>query len=326
MMFALTRYIVKVLPIRTLVFTLLFIAAASGQTGPLATPANPKTPDYVGSAVCRTCHPNITVDFYKNPHFKSLVSGRTAPDQAGCEGCHGPGRAHVEARGGKETIIAFSLLKPARVLDNCLRCHSKDLSRSQVRRSEHTLADVACTSCHSIHRSATPKFLLAKTQANLCYDCHAPVRAQFNMPFKHRVNEGVMQCSDCHNPHGAPAPTWRMSARPRMVDHALGNEQPCLKCHTEYRGPFLFEHAAIRVDGCESCHAPHGSTNARLLRRPVVYTVCLECHTGAGNFGRQANGIATQSPSHNMADPKFQNCTTCHLRIHGSNADPRFLR
>lgn len=309
-----------------LVLALFTCGTNWAQTGPLTTPANAKTPDYVGSAVCKTCHPNVWADFYKNPHYKSLASGAEAPERTGCEGCHGPGRAHVAAGGGKATIIAFSLLKPIQVLDNCLRCHSKDLTRSQIRRSEHTLADIACTSCHSIHRSPTPKFLLVKTQASLCYDCHAPVRAQFNMPFKHRVNEGVMQCTDCHNPHGTPAPTWRMGSRPRMVEQASANEQPCLKCHIEYRGPFLFEHAAVRVDGCEVCHAPHGSTNARLLRRPVMFTVCLECHTGAPGFGRHADGIPTQSSSHNMADPRFHNCTTCHVRIHGSNADRLFLR
>jgi hypothetical protein len=32
------------------------------------------------------------------------------------------------------------------------------------------------------------------------------------------------------------------------------------------------------------------------------------------------------SSAHNMLDPRFRNCTTCHVRIHGSNADPNFLR
>lgn len=296
------------------------------QAGPATVARDAKSPDFVGSAVCKTCHPDVWGTFFRNPHYKSIAAGNQPPATTGCEGCHGPGKPHVEARGGRATIIAFSLLKPAQVLDNCLRCHVKDVSRSEIRRSEHTLADVACISCHSIHRSPTPKFLLAKTQASLCYDCHAPVRAQFNMPFKHRVNEGVMQCSDCHNPHGTPAPNWRMAGRPRMVEHSLANEQPCLKCHTEYRGPFLFEHAAVRVDGCETCHSPHGSTNARLLRRPVLFTLCLECHNGAPGFGIQAEGIPRQSPSHNMADPRYHNCTTCHVRIHGSNADRRFLR
>jgi ferredoxin len=27
-----------------------------------------------------------------------------------------------------------------------------------------------------------------------------------------------------------------------------------------------------------------------------------------------------------MADPRFRNCTTCHVRIHGSNSDRTFLR
>ena len=265
-------------------------------------------------------------DFYKNPHYRSIASGTARPEHTGCESCHGPGQAHVAARGGKDTIIAFSEIGPKATLDNCLNCHAREISRTEIRRSEHTLNDVVCTNCHSIHRSGSPKYLLAKRQVNLCYDCHTQVRAQFNMPFKHRVNEGFMTCTDCHNPHGAPAPTWRMSARPRMVEQGLVNEQPCLRCHTHLRGPFLFEHAAVRIEGCESCHFPHGSTNSRLLRRPVLFTVCLECHNGAPGFGRTGEGIPTQSPSHNMADPRYRNCTTCHVRIHGSNADPQFLR
>jgi DmsE family decaheme c-type cytochrome len=212
------------------------------------------------------------------------------------------------------------------VLDACLRCHGQTLARANIRRSEHTLAGMACTSCHSIHKARTPRALLAKPQAELCYGCHANVRAQFSMPFKHRVNEGFMTCSDCHNPHGAFAPTWRMAARPRMAGQAPANEEPCLKCHREKAGPFMFEHPAVRVDGCETCHAPHGSPNSRLLRRPVVFTLCLECHNGADSFGTRNNGVPVQSASHNMADPRYQNCTACHVRIHGSNSDARFLR
>jgi DmsE family decaheme c-type cytochrome len=216
-------------------------------------------------------------------------------------------------------------MKPRQALDNCLTCHGKDLSRGEIRRSAHTQAEVACNSCHSIHKSPVPKSLLAKQQTDLCEGCHTSVRAQFNMPVKHRVHEGFMNCSDCHNPHGAAAPAWRMGVRPRMVAQAV-NEQPCLKCHADKRGPFVHEHPGVRVDGCEVCHAPHGSMNTRLLKRPVVFTLCLECHSGGGNFGRQGDGVTLQSGSHNMADPRYQNCTTCHVRIHGSNADRLYLR
>lgn len=284
-------------------------------------------PQYVGGAVCKTCHPNVTVDFYRNPHYQSVASGKEKPEDTGCEGCHGPASEHVAARGGKTKIAAFSLMAPKKILDSCLRCHAETLGRANIRRSSHSQAQIACTSCHSIHKGKSPKFLLASIeQRDVCYGCHGNVRAQFSQPFKHRVNEGFMTCSDCHNPHGAAAPNSGMGARPRMMAASLGNEEPCFKCHTDKRGPFAFEHAAVRVDGCNSCHAPHGTANPKMLKRPAVFTTCLECHNGASDFGRQGDGVKTTPPSHNMADPRFRNCTTCHVRIHGSNSDQRFLR
>ena len=277
--------------------------------------------------MCKTCHPDVWASFYKNPHYKSIASGTAPPEQTGCEGCHGAGKAHVEARGGKATIIAFSQLAPKGILNNCLNCHAKDVNRVEIRRSEHTQNDVVCTSCHSIHRSVSTKALLAKKQADLSSQLPrtrpGAVQYAIEAPGERRRDDlhGLPQSS------WRPAPTWRMSARPRMVDQALANEEPCLKCHTDKRGPFLFEHAAVRVDGCESCHFPHGSTNARLLKRPVLFTLCLECHNGAEGSGRTGSSIPTQSSSHNMADPRYRNCTMCrHVRIHGSNADPQFFR
>jgi DmsE family decaheme c-type cytochrome len=316
-------------------FVVVFAGIASlcgQQPGALPKPladavTEAKPGGFVGSSVCRTCHPDVWQNFFRNPHYKSLASGKETPDRTGCEGCHGAAKAHIEAQGGKTTIPkAFSLLTARQALDTCLVCHSQDFTRADVRRSSHTQSDVACNSCHSIHKSPTPKFLLASRQTELCYGCHQNVRTQFSMPFKHRVNEGFMNCTDCHNPHGTPAPTWRSGLRPRMVTHALANEEPCLKCHSDKRGPFAYEHPAVRVDGCEACHNPHGSTNAKLLKRTSVFTTCLECHNGAGTFGRQADGITIQSSSHDLRNPRYQNCTTCHVKIHGSNADRRFLR
>lgn len=314
---------------------------------------------YVGSDRCRACHPDVTATFFRNAHAKKILGGKedvTSADlsRRGCESCHGPGKTHVDAKGGKTNIVAFSQLTAAKTVDQCLACHSQQFPRSNIRRSPHTTGEVGCSSCHSIHNLARQRLeqsqlarlsssisaassptaavhagraSLAAGQPELCYGCHQHVRAQFSMPFKHRVNEGFMQCTDCHNPHGVSAPTWRMAARPKMVDQALINEEACLKCHVAQRGPFAFEHAATRVDGCESCHTPHGSANARLLKRPAVFTLCLECHNGAPGFGRDPSvGVPIQSPSHSMTNPRYQNCTACHVRIHGSNADARFLR
>jgi DmsE family decaheme c-type cytochrome len=307
------------------ILLLLVAAATAFAQNQVASPAPGSA--YVGSNACKTCHADVWLNFYKNPHFKSIASGKEPEDKTGCEGCHGPAGKHVEARGGKTTIPrAFSLMPPRQAMETCLGCHARDLARANIQRSEHTKNDVPCTSCHSIHHSPVPKYLLAKKQSELCYGCHATVRAQFSMPSKHRVNEGFMQCTDCHNPHGSFDATWKMGQKPRMMEQAMNVESPCIKCHTDKRGPFVYEHPPVRVEGCETCHNPHGSMNAKLLRRPVVFTLCLECHNGAGTFGTRNNGVTRQSSLHNMLDPKYQKCTTCHISIHGSNSEGFFLR
>src|SRR6185312_14611551 len=227
----------------------------AGQKAPNQSP-NPATPggpnQYVGSEACKTCHADVWLNFYKNAHYKSIASGKESPAHTGCEGCHGPGGNHVAAGGGKATISAFSSFTPPQTLAACLECHSKDMNRANVRRSVHTNADVVCTNCHSIHKPATPKFLLAKQQSELCYSCHASERAQFEMPSKHRVNEGVVQCTDCHNPHGTfearsggTSMTTRNASNSAMLQPAMNNEEPCLKCHVDKRGPFVFEHPSV---------------------------------------------------------------------------------
>ena len=110
-----------------------------------------------------------------------------------------------------------------------------------------------------------------------------------------------------------------------MMEQAV-NEEPCLKCHEEKRGPFVFEHPPVRVEGCEACHYPHGSSNSLLLRRPVVFTMCLECHNGAPGFGRAGLGDPVPVAFHDLRSPRFHNCTNCHSHIHGSNTSAFFLK
>ena len=95
----------------------ILVAALSGSAISLHADTN----RFVSNNVCRTCHPIIWNTFYKNPHFKSVVAEKEAPENTGCQGCHGPGGNHVDKGGGKTTIKAFSLLPPAETLDACLR-------------------------------------------------------------------------------------------------------------------------------------------------------------------------------------------------------------
>jgi DmsE family decaheme c-type cytochrome len=93
-----------------------------------------------------------------------------------------------------------------------------------------------------------------------------------------------------------------------------------MKCHTETAGPFVYEHAVVKTEGCTACHTPHGGPNPRLLNRASVNTICLQCHSPSPNF-TTATPIG---PAHNQAT-QYQSCTICHTSIHGSNTSPIFF-
>ncbi|HPS77687.1 MAG TPA: cytochrome c3 family protein, partial [Thermoanaerobaculaceae bacterium] len=112
----------------------------------------------------------------------------------------------------------------------------------------------------------------------------------------------------------------------RNVEQSLlkgrAGEVVCLTCHTEKSGPFVFSHSSVVLGGCMGCHEPHGSANPRMLTRSRAAQVCLECHTSGA-----AAKVGSQPPSfHDLRSPRYQNCTTCHTAVHGSNTSPTLLR
>lgn len=267
--------------------------------------------DYVGAETCKTCHEDIFKNFETTPHFKTTLA-KKGPEWQGCEACHGPGRAHVEGGGDKSKIFVFEGAKTEEVSKRCLSCHEYGEEHSNFARSRHNTNGVSCIACHSPHHSKEKQFLLVNTQPNLCYGCHTDKKQEFNRPFRHRVEQGLVQCSDCHNPHGG------------FLTHQLrataAQDQVCFKCHTDKAGPFAFEHKPVKTEGCISCHTPHGSTNPRLLKRSQTNLLCLECHTIT-----QDNSVPGLPSFHNQSQ-KYQACTSCHVQIHGSNFDEFFFK
>jgi predicted CXXCH cytochrome family protein len=265
----------------------------------------------------------------------------------GCETCHGPGKAHADAEqdaagdpakelAGTKLIFSFHG-SPKQNSARCLTCHITSRQQEMFDHSQHAVAGISCDECHAAHlvreakepRVAGVQYaqaaffeapqipettrwlhssLLKESEPELCFSCHGNIQAQFALPIHHRVPEGLMKCTDCHNPHGSinraslNAPYW----------------ETCVKCHVEKRGPFVFEHAAVRVEGCIVCHNPHGSTNHFMLVRREGRELCLQCHTG---FHAQA-----QVPHSRLGFQTSGECTRCHVAVHGSNLDANFLR
>jgi DmsE family decaheme c-type cytochrome len=306
-----------------LAVVLLFLAAAVVLIGPEASTAIPvgiqqqeaqQTSPYVGAEMCQACHEDIYKQFAATPHLVTQTSDRYKTPQKGCEACHGPGQEHVEG-GGDITKIFNPKGQPPRVAnDRCLSCHQQQEERHNFRQSEHGLNQVACIDCHSVHPPKPIEPLLVSKPPALCYQCHGEVAQQFKRPFHHRVPEKGINCTDCHNPHGG----FNLA---QTRASAGGTDPICLKCHTDKQGPFVFEHAPIRLEGCVICHTPHGSNNSKLLKRNLVQQLCLECHANTPGL------LGPEPPAfHDIRSRRFQNCTTCHVKIHGSNTSRIFLQ
>lgn len=315
---------------------LLWTASSSlskpADVKPVTPTANVKAEDFVGSESCKACHEDQFNRFSTTQHAK--VASEKGKMQ-GCESCHGPGKAHIEGGGDKTKIHTFSHETAKQTSETCLSCHAGREEHNNYRRGEHWRNDVGCADCHAAHPAentserigsstligpasalkpdkSTLK-MLKTSEPQLCLKCHNETKGQFTQPFHHKVLEGAIKCSDCHNPHGG--------FESKQTRLATGADASCMKCHTDKQGPFVFEHAPLKLEGCTICHTPHGTANAKMLKRSEVRQLCLECHSNAHEIG------APNTPSfHNQATTRFQNCTTCHVKIHGSQNHQFFFR
>jgi predicted CXXCH cytochrome family protein len=340
-------------PVLAAILTLAALVPARAQRRPEAKiPASvvaelpAETPDkgYVGQDRCRSCHKSESNEFHKTAHA-DVAAGSQKMD---CESCHGAGKPHADAEEAAHgddaaTLAANKLIfsfqgTPQENAARCLTCHITSDGQKAFAHSSHVASGVSCQSCHATHlvvADAGPRLaplaqaqfftvpqpaaeqrwlresLLKDSQPALCYTCHAQVRGQFSEAFHHRVPEGAMKCTDCHNAHGT-------SNNASLVSPAW---ETCTGCHADKHGPFVFEHAAVKIEGCAVCHTPHGSNARFMLKERESRFLCLQCHgdqhspTGQAAVPHSRLGFQTRG-----------DCTRCHVAVHGSNFNPDFLQ
>lgn len=209
----------------------------------------------------------------------------------------------------------------------CADCHA-DLTRifpgsahGRFHRNDLRMAgSTGCESCHGpgskhVAAAGAREFIVNPGKdAAACFTCHVGVHAAFNLPQRHPVIEGRMNCAECHDPHSSdimkPAGGLAM---------ARLNES-CAECHREQTRPFVFEHEAMR-EGCVACHQPHGSINAKLLVQRDA-NLCLKCHAQMSD----GTGVMIGKVDHTQL-LRFGSCWSagCHTAVHGSNINPKLL-
>ncbi|MDX1502120.1 MAG: cytochrome c3 family protein [Thermoanaerobaculia bacterium] len=257
---------------------------------------------------CATCHEEHVAAFRLNPH--SALDTEGYAESYSCASCHGDATQHLEEGGGEGTIFAFGDGElPSTNSGTCLGCHGT--AHPQWEASSHARAGYDCTSCHSVHGDVWSLYhagqpiaseLASPRVSDTCYDCHADIFARFEYNERHRLQEGILECTSCHNPH-EPSTRWMLGGF---------KQQACLDCHQDKGGPFIFEHGSVRGEGCVACHDPHGSPNRHQLVFQSVAQQCFSCHAAVPGF-------------HARFTEESQ-CTNCHSAIHGSNFHPAFLK
>ena len=257
---------------------------------------------------CKTCHEKAVTAFQRTQH------GRLAQS---CASCHGDVTEHLKSnleKGEPGPIVSFKKVSATDVDTTCLACHDKGRQANWAG-GMHERRGVSCVSCHSIHDFRSERAQLKTPQdAETCGACHTQIRAKQMRVSHHPVREGAIACASCHDPHDG--------TKPKMVAAESVNEQ-CLKCHTEKRGPFLWEHAPVR-ENCLNCHDPHGSNHEKLLvaKQPFL---CQRCHLNTRHPGTLYDGRNTLagavSGAATLSNRAVEHaCKNCHQNVHGSNA------
>ena len=262
---------------------------------------------YVGSDTCLLCHSDQE-DTLKGTKHAQALNPRTPAARQGCESCHGPGQAHVDDD-EKGHILKFTKATPAQASAACLNCHSAG-PHAGWSGSKHEARNLTCTTCHSVHHPVSEaKQLVKATETQLCATCHRVQVAKTERAVAHMpVREGKMSCSSSHNPHGS-------ISNVKALRTGSSVQELCVNCHTEMRGPVLWEHVPVR-ENCATCHDPHGSSNDRMLvvRQPML---CQRCHAAYKHPSTlyDKDEITTKKSNRMFG----RSCVNCHSNIHGSN-------
>jgi len=253
----------------------------------------------MANADCAGCHDTVTA--------RKVLHGPVAAGD--CAACHlvdnTPGRRRVglksgAAAGGDTTAL-------------CVSCHQENGEQLKQAHRHAPVAAGRCTACHDPHGSPY-RFQLADEGNRACVRCHEDIGQALSQPHVHAP--AAAACSICHDAHAGSHPGQmkaaanlvclachleKTSAQPAADPRTLFGRMPADGDRLIAAAPHVALDTSLRaghptighpVDGrrdpaeptrtlrCASCHNPHGSAGAKLLRFGAMGTspLCVRCH------------------------------------------------
>lgn len=187
----------------------------------------------------------------------------------GCENCHGPGAAHVQAmQSGTRTDADLHIVNPDRLsagLENdiCMSCH--EAGDVRVSRPGKSYLDFR----PGEPLDKTVAILMVPIQrGDLDSEDHLEQTFEMRMSKCYRATAGQLRCATCHDPH----------VEPTASEAATYFNAKCMNCHADRMCTLAAaERAKTKpANNCIECHMPrrktpqiaHSSlTNHRILTR-----------------------------------------------------------
>jgi len=225
----------------------------------------------------------------------------------------------------------------------------------------------ACAACHITHAGVGPGLLSQSNMTAVCFTCHDGTGSTYDVltgqfgagsgnsvfhPVKDTGNPAVgevIECLDCHDPHGDIVPGSNPPANyPRLLHSTDGtntyNEGPafCLGCHgatdrnftgpddtywedtlgdhVNNNSPAHYNYANTKLQPasgtkvtCVKCHDKHAAPSSRLLPA-TEESLCQGCHLDSNKANHLTTRFNKTGSVHNVdgAGGSTLECSSCH--------------